>query len=548
MPGLTILHLEDDPLDAELICAAIEEGGFACAVTRVDTRDSFLTAVQQHTYDVILADYSLPSFDGLSALDIVRDSHLATPFILISGVLGEDIAIESLKRGATDYVLKHHLERLAPAIERALREAQARAERQHSDHELAQAYERERLINQITRGIRLTADPEVIKKEALCALGKALNADRCYYIDYDFSLDLCTITMDWYRDGLTSDVGQKNISDFAVNLDPEYLSGNTQVIDDTQAWLVGKPLDDMTYRAMVRVPLTPGGLTSALVVAMIGHPHAWTPHEIMVVETVAVQTQAAVEAAQVRQREQRIATVLQNALQPPLPEEIPGLQAASYLVPALDEAEIGGDFYDIFELDTRRYAVVIGDVTGKGLAAAAQVSIARNMLRVLLYERQDAAASVTILNSILIRRKLLTGFITLVVAIYDHVDRTLSYVSCGHEPGLLYRSETGHIDHVKSSGLPMAVWPDTVYTSNTTALNPGDILLLYTDGLSEAGPNRRDMVGVDGLTELFIPIAANGDVTHIASELVSQVNRISNGIFRDDVCVLVLKAVENPAD
>lgn len=136
METLQILHLEDDPLDSELIAAHLEEGGIACHLSRVSTQADFLSALDENGFDLVLADYSLPMFDGLSALKMVRERGEEIPFILLSGALGEDLAIESLKSGATDYVLKQRMERLAPAVRRALREAEARAQKQQAEETL----------------------------------------------------------------------------------------------------------------------------------------------------------------------------------------------------------------------------------------------------------------------------------------------------------------------------------------------------------------------------------------------------------------------------
>ena len=124
-----ILCLEDDPGDAELMQATLTDDGLAVDLTRVDTQLEFRSALESATWDVILADYALPAFDGLTALSIARAVCPDIPFILVSGALGEEPAIEALTKGATDYVLKHKLSRLTPAVRRALDEAAERHER-----------------------------------------------------------------------------------------------------------------------------------------------------------------------------------------------------------------------------------------------------------------------------------------------------------------------------------------------------------------------------------------------------------------------------------
>jgi PAS domain S-box-containing protein len=125
---LQILSLEDDPNDAELIQELLEADGLTCEVTRVETESGFLGVVESCHLDLILADYSLPSFDGLSALNLAKGRCPDVPFIFVSGTLGEEVSIEALKIGATDYVLKTRLSRLVPSVRRALREARERVE------------------------------------------------------------------------------------------------------------------------------------------------------------------------------------------------------------------------------------------------------------------------------------------------------------------------------------------------------------------------------------------------------------------------------------
>ena len=120
--SLKLLLLEDDPLDAELNIAALESDGFQCEWERVQTKKEFLAALDEPDYDLILIDYNLPSFDGMSALHLLRGYQLDVPAILVSGNLGEELAIDSIKAGAVDYVHKDRIGRLSPSVKRALNE------------------------------------------------------------------------------------------------------------------------------------------------------------------------------------------------------------------------------------------------------------------------------------------------------------------------------------------------------------------------------------------------------------------------------------------
>jgi diguanylate cyclase (GGDEF)-like protein/PAS domain S-box-containing protein len=133
---LRILSLEDNEDDFELIRANIARQGISCEMVRVETGEAFVEALAGDGFDLVLADYSLPSFNGLLALDVVRKRFPWVPFIFVSGAIGEEFAVETLKRGATDYVLKDRLSRLGPAISRALVEVAEQTARVRAEKEL----------------------------------------------------------------------------------------------------------------------------------------------------------------------------------------------------------------------------------------------------------------------------------------------------------------------------------------------------------------------------------------------------------------------------
>ncbi|WNG32586.1 PAS domain-containing protein [Archangium violaceum] len=147
---LSVLLLEDSALDAELIIAQFEEGGLAIEAERVDNQAGFTRALARCRFDIILSDYNIPGFDGLSALTAARLACPDTPFLFVSGALGEERAIELLKRGATDYVLKDRLERLVPCVKRALREAEGELRRKRTEEALRKSEERYELALRAT--------------------------------------------------------------------------------------------------------------------------------------------------------------------------------------------------------------------------------------------------------------------------------------------------------------------------------------------------------------------------------------------------------------
>jgi CheY-like chemotaxis protein len=148
---IQILHLEDDTLDAELVRLTLESAGIVCQIDRVQNRDEFTQALQQGKYDIILGDYRLPTYDGVSALRLAQELRPDLPFIFVSGTLGEDAAIDGFTQGATDYVLKQKLSRLTPAVQRALREAENRRLRQQAEAALQERVRHSQSLLRLSR-------------------------------------------------------------------------------------------------------------------------------------------------------------------------------------------------------------------------------------------------------------------------------------------------------------------------------------------------------------------------------------------------------------
>ena len=137
---LDILHLEDSPPDAELVREALRAAGIECAVTHVTTGEAFAAALPRHP-DLILVDHNVPSFGGFAAIAAALERVPDVPIIMVTGSLGEEGAVETLRRGATDYVLKEHVNRLGPAVRRALTEVEARRQRERAEQEFRAAFE-----------------------------------------------------------------------------------------------------------------------------------------------------------------------------------------------------------------------------------------------------------------------------------------------------------------------------------------------------------------------------------------------------------------------
>lgn len=170
---LKILLVEDNAPHAELVEHFLRDSGLKFHVTRVETREAYEEQLDRNPPDMILSDYALPAFDGYAALAIAKERAPNIPFIFVTGTMGEEVAIETLKSGATDYVLKTRLGRLGPAVQRALRESADRRERQRAEEKLRRSLDQLRALTTYLQFVR-EEERTRIAREVHDELGQAL--------------------------------------------------------------------------------------------------------------------------------------------------------------------------------------------------------------------------------------------------------------------------------------------------------------------------------------------------------------------------------------
>lgn len=167
--------LEDDSADAELTKFALRKGGLNFSLARVDSEHEYVRQLQENPPALILSDYSLPGFNGHDALEIAQEKCPEIPFIFVTGTMGEEVAIETLKSGATDYVLKTRLSRLMPAVWRALREAEQRSQHRRAQEQLRESHEQLRALSVYLQSVR-EEERTRIAREVHDELGQALTS------------------------------------------------------------------------------------------------------------------------------------------------------------------------------------------------------------------------------------------------------------------------------------------------------------------------------------------------------------------------------------
>ncbi|HEY3331550.1 MAG TPA: PAS domain S-box protein [Capsulimonadaceae bacterium] len=396
--------------------------------------------------------------------------------------------------------------------------------------------------NKVSEAIRGSSDPNRIQGDVVNALGETLGLDRCFFATFDRPLDLLTISQDVATNELPSVSGSYKASEFRFLFEELFSRGTAVIYDLAASTLSGMASEKFAtcgLYAVLGVPFFDNGMIVGALMCGMCQPRDWTYDEVLIVENAATMTRTAIEAALLQQKEHTIAQQLQAALQPAVPHHVPGLDLAHYYRAALDEAGVGGDFSDVFSVGENITYLVVGDLAGKGLAAASQVATVRNMLRFALYSEATLAEAVTKLNHTLSAHGLLSGFATLFVGRFDRALKTLSYVNCGQDPALVFRENQVLAHSLPPTGTVLGIVAHAQYDERSVNLQEGDVVVIYTDGFSEAGPTRSELLQMEGITRIVVGMASVKSPQSVVSQLVAGVTEHTRGGALDDQCLLV---------
>ncbi len=306
---------------------------------------------------------------------------------------------------------------------------------------------------------------------------------------------------------------------------------------------------DGPVRAQLALPLLYAGRATGVMALYASEPRTFTPDEIGLAQSFANQAASALENARLFTelqaayvRERHIAGRFQESLLPTYAPRCGTFEFAHKYQAALDEAVIGGDFFDLFPLGDTRIGVVMADVSGKGLAAAVQTALLKYTLRGFALEAPDAPAEVLArLNGVLCSpMSSHDGFVTLFYGVLDVVTGDLSYASAGHEPPLRRAGVGGEVAPLpECDGMVLGAMPGVAYEQCRACLDPGDLLLLYTDGLTEARAADGSFLEVEGLSAL-LP-RADVSASEAVATLYDSAASFADNVRRDDVAILVLR-------
>ncbi len=281
-------------------------------------------------------------------------------------------------------------------------------------------------------------------------------------------------------------------------------------------------------------------------------PRAFDIDDIRFIETTADRTASVIEnarlyedlsrsrsdIAEALERERHFSLILQRALLPEQPSIGGGYRVAVKYVPAYADREIGGDFYDAFDVSDGMSGVLIGDVAGKGFEAAALAATTRTTIHTLAHQTSDVGDVLTRANAVLYSHYVeMTSFVTVFFAMVNQSSGMVNYANAGHLSPILRRADGG-ISVVNHGKFPLRVMPDATYTAGTLVMSPGDKIIMYTDGITEARRGR-EMFDFDRLMDI---VKERGDlsVECLANQILSAAVDWAEGRLADDAAVVIL--------
>ena len=331
--------------------------------------------------------------------------------------------------------------------------------------------------------------------------------------------------------------GTKLTDDEARHATVAASTGKPVAVDDTSndERVNRRVMEKYGTRSILTVPLiVRHDVIGALCFCYRSSSISFTETQIDFANKLATSVSLSLENARLYAAERNIADTLQEALLI-LPEQVDGVVFGHLYRSATEAAKVGGDFYDIFELEHDRVGIIIGDVSGKGLEAAALTSIVKNTIKAQAYEGGTPALIMAKANDLVAKTSPADIFVTVFFGILDTKTGKLTYCSAGHPPALIKRS-TGHVDALGTQSPVIGAFTMINYASGKVILETGDVLVLYTDGIIEARCNR-EFFGEKRLVEAVKALRPTSP-QEMPGALFNEVMHCTGGKLSDDIALL----------
>lgn len=413
----------------------------------------------------------------------------------------------------------------------------------------AQLFEREResarlgsVVAAIDRVMHSSLKVDEVVEGALSEGAKAIEAGSAAVIGMEDGLWRV-----WYDWGFSPSIVGRTYTD---QQNPHGVlsadTGRTLAIEDV---LTDRRVDSETMRShdlksVVVAPLIVRGRPiAALHYNYHDAPHRFTAAEVDLVSKVASSLSLAIENSRLYESEHYVSDTLQEALLT-LPDEVPDVSFAHAYQSAAEEAKVGGDFYDLFELDGGRMGITMGDIAGKGLDAAVLTSLVKNAVRAQATEPDKTPASVmSVVNTLVVRSSAPEMFATVFFGVLQRATGSLVYCNAGHTTGAVVCGHPdGTIDSLETNSPFAGAFPNIQFNESEFDLGHDDVLFLYTDGLTESRSPEGELLGEDRLFELLSAGRAL-PLQELVDSVVRSAIDWAGGELHDDLAVLALKRV-----
>lgn len=293
-------------------------------------------------------------------------------------------------------------------------------------------------------------------------------------------------------------------------------------------------------RSLLAVPLLARGRAIGVLLVYDRRASAFSTKQVELLSTFASQAALAIDTASTYGREHLVATVLQRSILPESLPDLAGLELDSFYLPAGPEGEIGGDFYDIFARADGTVAVALGDVCGKGVNAATKTSVIKYTMRGLIAAGMEPAQVLQELNRILAAGGSVSDIVSVWLGFINAERDSLTFSDGGHPPALLRVSGKPRFRRLASTGPLLGAIEDALYEQETVPLAPGDLLLAYTDGVSEL--RRQGMFFGEGRVRRAITHAESA--SWAIESLLESITAFSGGRMRDDAAALAIRITD----
>jgi serine phosphatase RsbU (regulator of sigma subunit) len=310
--------------------------------------------------------------------------------------------------------------------------------------------------------------------------------------------------------------------------------GETVLLSSSGAGLLA---DRSTPVAVAATPIIgPDALIHGAVAVFFNRSMTLSAEETEALRVLAAQSAMAIDKAQRMERQRRVARSLQEGLLTIDMPVVPGYRVGTVFEPASDEVDIGGDFYDVFDLGEGAFGFVVGDVSGKGAEAAAQTAQVKYVLRAFASRNQAPSSVLFHLNNALTKGFSEDRFATVMYAVLDSTTRTCHIALGGHPPPLVFHSRTGEVEQVALAGSILGAFPDVQFDQVQVELDSYDALVAYTDGLIETR-HEDELFGIERARRAVARLAPGRDAAELARALFEEARRF--GHVADDTAVLV---------